>query len=80
VDFVKFATEHNFDHVVAWGEPTYVDWPSDTGDPKKDEKIRADVKKYPQNGWRIVFTPEGRWNLVNGEIVLVKPERRRKTR
>lgn len=28
-DFVKFSIEHNFDYVVAWDEPTYVDWPPD---------------------------------------------------
>jgi len=30
LDFVRFSTEHNFDFVVAWDVPTYVDWPAET--------------------------------------------------
>jgi len=52
-----------------------IDWPPNTGDSKKDEEVRAEVKKWLENKMGIVFTPEGRLKLVNGEIVLVRPKR-----
>jgi len=30
LDFVRFSTEHNFDFVIAWDVPTYVDWSPET--------------------------------------------------
>jgi len=57
-----------------------MDWPPNTGDPRKDEKIIADVKEHLERDWAEVFTPEGRLKLVNGEIVFVRPKRRKTTK
>ncbi len=55
-----------------------IDWPPNTGDLKKDEKLREDVREDLENNWEEVFTPEGRLKFVNGEIVLVRPKSRKK--
>jgi len=54
-----------------------IDWPPNTGDSEKDEKIHAEVKKYLENKWRTVFTSEGRLKLISGEILLVEPRKKR---
>ncbi len=56
-----------------------IDWSPNTGDPERDQKISAEAKRYLESKWAIVFTPEGRLKLVNGEIVLVKPKAKNKS-
>ena len=57
-DFVKFSTEHNFDYVVAWDEPTYADWPPDLSW-KYTLYGLENVKRLLKQGFRVI-------GLING--------------
>lgn len=54
-----------------------LDWPPSSRKRDYDAKITADVREYLENNWAEVFTPEGRLKLVNGEIVLLEPKRKK---
>jgi len=57
-----------------------IDWPPNTGNSVADMEIADDVRKYLENDWAVVFTPEGRLKLVNGKIMLGKAKTKQEKR